>query len=81
MERLSDAPKQHWAKQLADKRTPVFQASCVVGKAARFYSGEEGDCFISDINGQPVKGPVLELNTGDTFNVPEDDAATNGFRS
>jgi hypothetical protein len=71
--------EQHWAKKFADTRQPVFHNSNTVGRAARFYSGEEGDCFVSDINNAPVRGPVLELNSGDTFNCPEADPQTNGF--
>jgi len=56
-----------WAKELASNRKPILHATNVVGKAVRFFSGEEGDRYISPVNAQPVAGPVLELDTKHTF--------------
>ena len=56
-----------WARELVKKHAIVMhRESETVGTASDFFDGIERK-FISPINGEPVVGPVLVLDNGNSF--------------
>lgn len=54
-----------WASDLIERQAWMFHVETyAVGQAKRFYSGLHVDVYMSRANGEPVHGPVLELDTG-----------------
>jgi hypothetical protein len=59
--------KHAWARKLADDGTWILHTGTrTVSKVVKFYDGVN-DTYISTYNGQPTKGPVIELEDGNTF--------------
>jgi hypothetical protein len=54
-----------YGRSLAERKAWIFHAATMaLGPAEKFFSGEEGDRHVSDVNGEEVLGPVLVLATG-----------------
>lgn len=54
-----------WARDLERRHAWVLHRSTLaVGPVERYFTGEEHDRFLSEIDGQPVMAPVLKLGTG-----------------
>ena len=66
--------KAAWSvSELAEQGGYVLHpATGVVGRAKRLWTSNEGDRWVSPVNGNEVKAPVLELDTGDAFVITED---------
>ncbi|GAC1450378.1 MAG: hypothetical protein PVSMB8_09530 [Vulcanimicrobiaceae bacterium] len=59
-----------WGKDLEAERALIFRTSdMVIARVKKFWSGDDGDQFVSPYNGDPVKGPVLEFEEGHSMNV------------
>jgi hypothetical protein len=54
----------------------IHEETGTVGRAKRMWSGDDGDAWVSPVNGQSVKAPVLELQTGDAFVLKDADTFT-----
>lgn len=55
---------KEWAEDLIARQVWIFHVETyAVGQAVRFYDGEN-EQYRSRANGEPVRGPVLELSSG-----------------
>lgn len=54
-----------WAeKAIADKAWLFHEPTHALGVPIKFYSGLMADQYVSSINGEPVPGPVIMLESG-----------------
>lgn len=54
-----------FGRDLAARKAWIFHsATMALGPVEKFFSGDEGDRSVSDVNGEEVPGPVVALATG-----------------